>query len=122
VCSSDLFIHDKNLMAERTHLPDLDYKKLAIDGLSRFKKADKAPTGRYDSLVKYLQARGSAVDAAEVDRRLRTWFEDIITQMIANPASWDADRILDGKAMMDFISGVQSQPAAPAPKQPGGPA
>ena len=114
----DNFIHDKSLMAERTHLPDLDYKKLAIDSLSRFKTAAK-PTGRYAALVSYLQQRGSAVDAAEVDRRLRTWFEDIISQLIAKPQEWDAERILDGKALMDFLSGIASQPAqAPAPQAP----
>jgi hypothetical protein len=120
------FVNDKSLMSEKTHLPDLDYKKLAIARLSGLspKKADKTPTGRYDALVKYLQQRGSAVDAAEVDRRTRTWFEDIINRLLTNPAEWDADRVLDGKALMDYLSGIKGQdkPQAAPPAQPGGPA
>ena len=115
------FVHDSSLMSERTHLPDLDYKKLAIDRLSRLKmKTAATPSGRYQNLVAYLQKRGSAVDAAEVDRRLRTWFEDVINKILADPAGWDADRVLDGKVLMDFLSGIQG--AQVTPPAPGGPA
>lgn len=110
------FVADASLMGERTHLPDLDYKKLAIDRLSRIRTGTQVPTGRYDALVAYLQQRGSQVDAAEVDRRVRTWFEDLINRVITNPQEWDADRVLNGKALMDFLSGVQS-PAPQAPQQ-----
>lgn len=119
-------VRDASLMSERTHLPELDYGKLAIARLGLIRKADQVPQGRYAPLVAYLKQRGSMVDAAEVDRRLRTWFDDIITKLIAAPQEWDAERTLDGKALMDFLSGIQSAPAqapaAPAPRQPGGPA
>lgn len=108
---TDRVIHDPSLMSERTHLPDLDYKKLAMDRLVRIKTGEKAPTGRYDGLVAYLQQRGSAVDAAEADRRLRTWFEDVINKILTSPAEWDADRVLNGKALMDFLSGIKSPQA-----------
>lgn len=108
------FVADASLMSERTHLPDLDYKKLAMDRLTRIRTGEKAPTGRYATLVAYLGQRGSQVDAAEVDRRLRTWFEDVINKVLADPAEWDADRILNGKALMDFLSGIKGQePQAP---------
>ncbi len=122
---TESFIHDSSLMNERTHLPDLDYKKLAMARLKVVKTGEKAPTGRYDALVSYLRQRGSQVDAAEVDRRTRTWFEDMINKLLANPAEWDADRVLNGKALMDYLSGIkgeQQAPAAPpAPQQPGAP-
>lgn len=124
--STRSFINDTSIMGERSHLPDLDYKKLAMDRLGFIKKtADKAPTGRYDPLVAYLKQRGSNVGAAEVDRRIRTFFEDVINKVIAQPGEWDQDRVLDGKALMDFLSGVKAPaaPAAqqqpPAPQQPG---
>ncbi len=117
---TERFIHDPSLMTERTHLPDLDYKKLAMARLKMVKTSDKAPTGRYDALVAYLQQRGSRVDAAEADRRLRTWFEDMINRLLTSPAEWDADRTLNGKALMDFLSGIKSEQAAPPP-QPGAP-
>ena len=114
------FVHDASLMSEKTHLPDLDYKALAIASLSRLKTrtAAKAPTGRYEALVSYLKSRGSIVDAAEVDRKTRTFFEDVINKILANPSEWDADRVLDGKALMDYLAGVNPQQTAPmeAPK------
>lgn len=120
---TESFIHDSSLMKEKSHLPDLDYKKLAMARLRFVKTGEKAPTGRYDALVTYLQSRGSKVDAAEVDRRIRTWFEDMINKVLADPAEWDADRVLNGKALMDFLSGVKSPEAAPPapPQQPGAP-
>lgn len=111
------FVNDASIMSEKSHLPDLDYKKLAMSRL-KIIKADKAPTGRYDALVSYLKQRGSQVDAAEVDRRTRTWFEDMINKLLANPAEWDADRVLNGKALMDFLSGVKGEQQAPPPAPP----
>lgn len=109
------FVPDASLMGERTKLPDLDYTKLAIERLGRIKNAVQAPAGRYAALLQYLQARGSNVDAAELDRRLRTFFDNVINRVISEPKEWDQDRVLDGKSLMDFLSGVQA-PAAPQPQ------
>jgi len=114
------FVHDASLMSEKTHLPDLDYKALAIASLTRLKTrtAAKPPTGRYDALVAYLQGRGASVDAAAVDKKTRTFFEDVINKIIANPSEWDADRVLDGKALMDYLAGVNPQQQAPLEAPP----
>lgn len=108
-----------SLMGERSHLPDLDYKALQIASLKGIKTA-KGPEGRYQALVAYLKQRSggaTSVDAAEVDRRVRTWFEDIINKMLTSPQEWDQDRVMNGKALFDFLAGtkVQEPPAPPAP-------
>ena len=117
------------LMSEKTHLPDLDYKALQINALGRLKNrtakvpADRAAGQRYEALVSYLSQRSggaSQVDAAEVDRRMRTWFEDLINRVLQAPQEWDADKVLDGKVLMDYLAGVKGAPqaaqAAPEPK------
>jgi hypothetical protein len=114
------------LMSERTHLPELDYRALQINSLKRLSKTAKAPADhaagqRYEALVKYLGQRSggaSQVDAAEVDRRMRTWFEDLINRVLQNPQEWDSDKVLDGKVLMDFLSGVKAGPQPPAPEVP----
>jgi hypothetical protein len=111
------------LMSEKTHLPDLDYRKLQIASLGRMAKTAKAPADhaagqRYQALVSYLGQRGSQVDAAEVDRRMRTWFEDLINRVLQDPAAWDVEKILDGKALMDYLSGVKGGQGQPPQEQP----
>lgn len=107
------FVADSSLMSERTHLPELDYTKLAIARLKHIKTGAQSPTGRYEALVSYLKQRGSAVDAAEVDRKMRTFFENVISRILTNPQEWDQDQILDGKALMNYLSGIESQGQAP---------
>ena len=111
------FVMSSDLMSEHSgsHLPDLDYRKLACARLSAI--AAKGPTGRFESLVAYLAERSqgaTAVDAAELDRRLRTWFEDLITRILAEPEEWDQEMILNGKTLMDFLAGTKA-PEPPAP-------
>lgn len=119
------------IMAEHSNLPNLDYRKLQIAnlaGIARGRRADivaaKGPEGRFQGLISYLGQRSSGattVDAAELDRRLRTWFEDMITQLLASPKDWDQDRTLNGRALMDYLAGTKNQsqaPDAPAPATP----
>jgi hypothetical protein len=113
------------LMSEKTHLPDLDYRKLQMASLGRMAKAktakapaDHAAGQRYQALVNYLSQRGSQVDAAEVDRRMRTWFEDLINRVLQDPAAWDVEKILDGKALMDYLSGVKGGQEQPPQQEP----
>lgn len=122
------FIVTDSIMSEKTKLPELDYTALQMNALKGIKTAfSKAPAGRFEALLEFLKQRSGGVplDAAEVDRRLRTFFEDIVTDITKAPADWDTDRVLSGKAMMDYLAGnkdmgtSQEMPAAPAPqKQP----
>jgi len=118
------FLDDPNLMAEKTKLPNLDYTALQIASLTRLKQARtaeaKGPTGRYDALAAYLGQRSggaSDVNVAEIDRRVRTWFEDLINKVLASPAEWDQDRVMNGKALMDYLAGTKVQ-TGPSPEAP----
>ena len=113
------FLMTGDIMHEHTgsHLPDLDYKVLACERLKLLKetRGAKAPAGRFEALLAYLGQRSNGatkVDAAEVDRRLRTWFEDLISRILQKPEEWDQDMILNGKALMDLMAGTKSQPEA----------
>jgi hypothetical protein len=111
------FVMSSSLMAEKTKLPDLDYRALALVRLKKL--AAKAPEGKYAALIAYLKERsggGTQVDAAELDRRMRTWFEDMITRILQAPTDWDKDQVLNGKALMDYLSGIKA-PEAMAPAQ-----
>ena len=114
----------ENLMSEHTRLgtPNLDYRSLSINLLADMSKA-KAPAGKYEVLIEYLRQRtgGDAnLDAAEIDRRMRTWFEDIITEILKNPSSWDQEKALLGTALMDYLAGAKGPGGAPQPQAPGG--
>ena len=117
---TESFVNNRNIMSEKTGLPDLDYKALAVARLGVIaagKTAEgKVPAGRFDTLLAYLRSRGSQVDAAEADRRLRTWFEDVVDRVLSDPEGWDQDMTLNGKSLFDFLSGVKSE-AAPAPQE-----
>ena len=114
---SKTFVMSGDLMSEHqgSHLPDLDYKTLACARLSQI--AAKGPTGRFEALVAFLAKRSqgaTSVDAAELDRRLRTWFEDLITRILTKPEEWDQEMILNGKTLMDYLAGTKA-PEPPAP-------
>jgi len=109
-----------SIMSEKSgsHLPDLDYQGLAASRLSKMREAmrtaAKGPEGRFEGLLAYLAKRSggaAAADAAEVDRRLRTWFEDLITRILQDPAGWDQDMTLSGGALMDYLAGSKPQGA-----------
>ena len=110
----------QNMMSEKTRLgtPQLDYRVLQMGLMDRLAKS-RAPEGKYEALLEYLRQRtGGTVnlDAAEVDRRIRTWFEDIITEILKDPASWDAAQQLQGTALMDYLAGAKApegKPSAP---------
>lgn len=112
------------IMSEKrgSHLPDLDYQNLAasrLAGMRASMRMAKAPEGRFESLIAYLGKRSqgaSAVNAAEVDRRLRTWFEDLINRILQDPAGWDQEMTLNGKTLMDYLAG--SKEPAQEPPQP----
>ncbi len=107
----------QNMMSEKTRLgtPQLDYRTLQMGLMSKLAKS-RAPEGKYSALLEYLRQRtGGAVplDAAEVDRRIRTWFEDIITEILKNPAAWDAVQQLQGNALMDYLAGAKAPTGKP---------
>jgi hypothetical protein len=100
----------KGLMREQagSKLPGLDYKALQFAHLDQIKKGRATPMGRFENLAIYLKDRsGKEQDAAELDRRLRTFFEDMITRILKSPDSFDNDSVeIDGKALMNFLSGM----------------
>lgn len=109
-------------MHERSgsRLPDLDYRSLRIAQLESIKRGIKnIPGGKYENLLIYLKERsGIEIDAAELDRRMRTFFEDMITRVTKSPEEYDQDITLDGKALMDFLSGKPAAPETAAPPSP----
>ena len=99
------------LMAEKagSRLPALDYRALMQARLDGIRRGAKAPGGKYENLLIYLKERsGRQMDAAELDRRMRTFFEDMITRVLRSPADYDQDVTLSGRALMDYLSGVPS--------------
>ena len=53
-------------------VPDIDYKLL--------QKTSQKPTGKYSNMVAYLTERsgGEQPNEAMIDKKMRTFFEDII--------------------------------------------
>ena len=110
---------DARLMREKagSKLPNLDYMHLKFAQLEQIKKSQKTPGGKYENLIIFLQQRsGKQLDAAELDRRMRTFFEDMITRITQSPQDYDGDVTLNGRALMDYLSGVPVPEEAPKPK------
>lgn len=108
----------KGLMRETTgsKLPDLDYRALQFARLDSIKRGRSTPLGRFENLANYLKERtGLEQDAAELDRRMRTFFEDMITRVLKSPADFDRDVEINGKALMNFLGGKPGQKDEGAP-------
>ena len=108
----DVPISRKGLMRETSgsKLPDLDYRSLQFANLDRIKQGRSTPLGRFENLAIYLKSRsGKDQDAAELDRKMRTFFEDMISRILKSPQEFDADVEINGKALMDFLAGMPGE-------------
>jgi len=91
-------------------IPSLDYSKLQP-------KAQEKPIGKYGNMVNYLKEKGVDVDEATLDKKLRTFFEDLITEVLKNPAQWDRTRNINFMEMFKYLSG-EDQGQEQAQEQP----
>jgi hypothetical protein len=77
-------------------IPHLDYSKL--------KKAQVETVGKYGNLANYLKERsGVSINDASLDKRLRTFFEDMITEILKNPAEWDRTRNINFMELFNYL-------------------
>lgn len=77
-------------------LPQLDYSKLKI--------AQEKPVGKYGNLANYIKERsGVDIDDATLDKKLRTFFEDVITEILKNPAEWDRTRNINFMELYNYL-------------------
>jgi len=79
------------------------------------KEAQTKPVGKYANLKNYLQERsGVEIDETTLDKKLRTFFEDMITEVLKNPAEWDRTRNVNFMELMNYLEGQdEGQPEVP---------
>jgi len=77
-------------------LPNIDYKKLQPKGQEK-------PVGKYGNLMNYLKEKGVEVDEATLDKKLRTFFEDMITEVLKNPTQWDRTRNINFMELFKYL-------------------
>ena len=98
----------------KTGLPNLDYNKLAkttaIQHLQNLKIGIKMPGGKYNTLLTYLRdmvknkvGRDVDINPADVDKRIRNYFEDIITEILKNPSGWEKEMKFSGVALFNYL-------------------
>ncbi len=78
------------------NIPSLDY--------SRLKLSQEKPVGKYGNLTNYIKSRdGVDVDDATLDKKLRTFFEDLITEILKNPESFDKTRNINFTELFNYL-------------------
>ena len=71
----------------------------------------KKPVGKYGNLANFLQERsGVSIDDQTLDKRLRTFFEDLITEILKNPAEWDRTRNINFMELFNYLEEQEKQP------------
>jgi len=83
-------------------LPNIDYKKLQP-------KAQEKPVGKYGNLKNYLKEKGIEIDEATLDKKLRTFFEDMITEVLKNPTQWDRTRNINFMELFKYLGGQDEE-------------
>ena len=83
-------------------VPNLDYKML--------KTAEDKPVGKYGNLLNYLKQRGGVtIDENTADKKLRTFFEDLITEILKNPEQFDRTRNINLMELFNYLEGKEEQ-------------
>ena len=91
-------------------VPNLDYKML--------KTAEDKPVGKYGNLINYLKERGGVtVDENTADKKLRTFFEDLITEILKNPEQFDRTRNINLMELFNYLEGKEEQQQEEQPKE-----
>jgi hypothetical protein len=84
-------------------IPNLDYSILKISQVET--------VGKYGNLANYLKERsGVSINDASLDKRLRTFFEDMITEILKNPADWDRTRNINFMELFKYLEEQEKQP------------
>jgi hypothetical protein len=104
-------------------LPNIDYHRLT----GKIITAQEKPIGKYGNIKNYLRERGGAdIDDATLDKKMRTFFEDLITEILKNPTQWDRTRNINFMELMNYLEGTgeqeveqMEQPAQPEQKVSG---
>ena len=87
-------------------IPNLDYSKLKI--------GQEKPIGKYGNLKNYIKERsGIDIDDATLDKKLRTFFEDLITEILKNPTQWDRSRNINFMELFKYLSGQDEEEQLP---------
>ena len=83
---------------------------MSMQTLNNMRTGFKMPGGKYTNLLTYLREMvqkrtGKAVnlDPMEIDKRIRTYFEDIITDILKNPSAWEKNMKFDGVALYNYL-------------------
>ena len=96
-------------------IPNLEYSKLQP-------KAQEKPVGKYGNLKNYLHEKGVEIDEATLDKKMRTFFEDMITEVLKNPTQWDRTRNINFMELFKYLGGQeeesQEQPQEQMQEQP----
>lgn len=84
-------------------VPDIDYKLL--------QKTSQKPTGKYSNMVAYLTERGGGEQPNEamLDKKMRTFFEDLITEILKNPKGWDRSKNINFMELFNYLEGKEEQ-------------
>ena len=89
----------KNLM------PDIDYKKLAQNANVGVRAQEK-PVGKYGNLKNFIKERaGVDIDDNTLDKKLRSFFEDMITEILKSPKDWDRTRNINFMELYNYLQG-----------------
>jgi hypothetical protein len=91
------------------HLPNLNYLKLT--------NAAEKPVGKYANLRNYImETTGVNIDDMTLDKKLRTFFEDLITEILKNPADWNRTRNINFMELFKYLQEPLNEPNAPSPQ------
>ena len=83
-------------------LPNIEYSKL-ITGQEK-------PIGKYGNLKNYIKERNDVdIDDATLDKKLRTFFEDLITEILKNPKIFDRTRNINFMELFEYLSGIDEE-------------
>ena len=83
-------------MPER-QLPNIDYEDL--------QKITTKEGRKYDKIKSYiLQRNGADLDAKVIDEKIRLWFEDMVTEIIKSPESFDRTRNINFMELFNSLT------------------
>ena len=78
-------------------IPDIDYSVL--------QKLGAEPKSKYHNLSMYITERNGGVQPNEMtlDKKLRTFFEDMISEILKSPEAWDRTRNINFMELFNYL-------------------
>lgn len=86
-----------------------DISKLIEECKKKISTAQEKPVGKYGNIVNYLKEKGVEIDEATLDKKLRTFFEDMITEVLKNPTQWDRTRNINFMELFKYLGGQEQE-------------